>query len=160
VTERSVGINTTNATDYVAAFIASEQADGHSRQIQIIAFTGGKIDSTVGSQTRSVTSNDSDNLEYISDTVAVGDDCYLGCYIKHSEPSGSCVVTPLLCDAGGGVIGVLEPKKSVAIPVASGSHYLSTCLTWQIMGTGAWRVYPHINKLSESNSVDVWLYSY
>jgi hypothetical protein len=161
VSEQSVGIVTTGANEYVAAFTASQQADGKDRVIQLIAVVAGKIDESVTSPTRSVSSDDSLDMSTVSSPTLIGDERYIGVYIKHSEPDGKCLVTPLLCDNNDAVIGTLETKESkVQLPMASGSHYLSSCLSWEIMSTGAWKCFPHIYNLSDSNAVDVWMFTY
>jgi len=161
--EKSIGINTSNADEYVAAFEASEQADGHTRAIQIIATTAGKVDETIGSADRTVSSNDSLDVTAVSGNIIVGDNAYFACYLAHSESNGSCLVTPLLCDNDGNVIGTLEPKQSdvnQGIPLVSSSAYLSRCLVWEVMTTGAHKLYPHVYNLSDSNSIDMWCFTY
>jgi hypothetical protein len=158
--EQATGIDTSRANAYVATFQASQDADGQTRLVQIISMTAGKIDESVGSATREVISDDSLTLTTVSG-IEVGDNAFLSCYLKHSQETGSCLVTPLLCDNNDNVIGTLETKQSkVGLPLASGSHYLSNSLTWEIMNTGAWKVYPHIYRLSESNEVDVWAFTF
>lgn len=160
MSEKSVGIDTRNADTWVAAFEASETAEGHSRQIQIISMTAGKIDEFVGPATRSVSSDDSLDITTVSG-IEVGDNAYLACFVKHSQEAGSCLVTPLLCDNNDNVVGTLETKQSkVGLPLASGSHYISSSLSWDIKGTGAWKVHPHIYNLSDSNEVSVWAFTF
>jgi hypothetical protein len=159
--ERGTGIKTTGADTYVATFDASEQGDGHSRVVQVISLTAGKVSPTMGSPTRSVSSNDSLNMTTISGNINVGDNSYFACYLRHSQPNGYCLVTPLLCDDNGTVMGSLESKASrVMLPVASGSNYMSPCLSWPVLETGAWTIYPHVTDLSSGNSISMWCYTF
>jgi hypothetical protein len=162
MTERAVGIKTTGADTYVAAFLASEQADGQNRIIQIISLASGKFDATIGAATRSISSSDSLDVSGLLGDIVVGDNAYFACYAKHSRASGSCLVTPLLCDDDGVIVGKLESKKSqVQIALDDGSgHYLSNVLSWNILGTGAWKLYAHVADLSDSNSVDLWCFTF
>ena len=159
--ENSVGIKTTGADTYVAAFTAAEQAEGKSRVVQIISLTSGKMDPLVGSPTRGVSVNDTLDITTVTGSVSVGDNAYFACYLRHTQPAGSCLVTPLLCDDGGTVVGCLPSKISrVMLPVASGTNYISNCLSWPVMETGAWKIYPHVTDLSLSNTVDMWCFTF
>jgi hypothetical protein len=159
--ERATGITVKNPTDYVATQLAAEQAEGHSRVIQIISVAAGKIESGSNSSYREVSSDDSYTVTTVSGNIDIGDNAYLSCYIKHSDANGSCLVTPLLCNSEGAVLGHLDPRiSSVGLPVASGSYYLAPCLTWNVMSTGAWKLYPHISKLSAGNSIQINSYTF
>lgn len=161
VSDRAAGINTRNADAWVAAITASEEVNGHERLLQNITVTAGKVSEQLGATTRSVFSNDTLDITTITGSVSIGDDGYFGCYIRHSQSNGSCLVTPLLCDNNGVVMGSLDSKKSyVSLPVASGTNYISNCLVWDIKNTGTWKVFPHIYSLSDSNAIDMWCYTY
>lgn len=159
MTEQATGIKTVGADTYVGTFLASEQADGKTRVIQIISMTAGKIET--GLDRIGVSSDDSWDVTSVSGSLIAGDNNYLGCYVEHTQPSGKCLVTPLLCNNDGIVIGYLPPKISdVKVPVQKSGKYLSICLSWEVMSTGAWKIYPHISGLSDGNSVDVYSYTY
>lgn len=160
--ERSTGINTRNADEWVATFSAAEQADGRTRVVQIVSLTSGKIDSVVGAADRTVSTNDSLNITTFSGNIIVGDNSYLACYVEHSVVTGSCNITPLLCDNQGQVVSTLPTKVSqVVLPTQSGSgNYLTPCLSWDIKGTGAWKIYPHVYNLSAGNTVDLRCYTF
>lgn len=159
--ERKTGIRTTGADSYVATFRASEDVDGGERLVQIISMTSGKIDESIGASTRSVSSDDSLDLTTLSGSVQIGDDGYFACYVRHSQKNGQCLITPLLCDNNGVVIGALNSKTSkVMLPVASGSNYIANCLSWPVMETGAWRIFPHVADLSDANSVQMWCFTF
>jgi hypothetical protein len=159
LTEKAVGINTRNADQYVAAFVASEQVDGHDRLTQIVSLTAGKVGT--GDFRLSVSTNDSEDVTTISGNLLVGDNNYLVFYTQHIQPNGCCLLTPLLCDSGGTVIGYLPPKlSSVQMPVTVSGKYLSACLSWAVMSTGAYYIYPLITGLSGGNSVDVYAYTF
>lgn len=55
--QESIGIKTTGADHYVAAFTASEQAEGQTRVIQLVSIVSGKIDQSLRSPSRSVASS-------------------------------------------------------------------------------------------------------
>ena len=113
MSELATGIVSRNPTDYVATRTAAEQAEGHSRVVQIISMTAGKIESGANSFTRlGVTSNDALDVSSVIATMVAGDNNRLACYVQHSQSNGTCIVTPLLCDANGTPIGVLESKTS------------------------------------------------
>lgn len=157
--EKSTGIRTTGADTYVATQDASEQAEGHNRQLQIITLTAGKIDS--GLSRLAVSSNDSMDVTAVSGSLLVGDNAHLACYVEHSLSNGSCLVTPLLCDNDGVVLGYLPSKtSSVQIPVEKSGKYLSICLSWEVMATGSWKLFPLVSSLSNGNSVDVYAYTF
>ena len=159
--ERGTPIKTTGGDTQVATFRGSEDFQGQERVVQIISITSGKTNEGLGSPDRTVSIDDSLDITTISGSITAGDNSYLACYIRHSQPDGYCLVTPLLCDNDGVVMGTLDSKPSkVMLPVASGSHYLSNCISWPILETGAWKIYPHITDLSYSNSVDVWCYTF
>jgi len=159
--ELGIGIVTRNADSYVARFEASEKVDGVPRAVQIISLTAGKIDSSVGAETRSVVSDDTLDVTTLSGSILVGDNAYLGCYVLHSSRNGSCIVTPLLCDSNGVVIGKLSSKETkVDIEFIKSGEYLSTCLIWDIRSCGAWKIFPHVYNLSSGNSVKLWVYTY
>jgi hypothetical protein len=161
MTEHATGINTRNATAYVATQVAAEQADGNTRLLQIVSITAGKITGDAYSSTRTVSSNDSLTVTTISGNILVGDNSRLSCYVQHTQSTGSCLVTPLLCGADGKVIGTLETKQSnVMLPLVSGTNYISNCLSWSIMDTGAWYTYTHIYNLSDNNTVTVSSYTF
>jgi hypothetical protein len=161
MSEKSVGINTRNADAYVAAFEAAEQADGYTRNIQIVGLTAGKIDQNLGDPDKIVSSNDSNNITTITGSIETGDNAYCAIYPRHSQSAGSCVVTPLLCDNQGTVVGMLDSKYSnVPITMYSGSDYISKPLIWDIKSTGAWKIYVHISELSDSNTVKLWIYTF
>jgi hypothetical protein len=157
--EKSTGIKTTGANEYVATFKASESAEGHDRVIQIVSIASGKIDESLGSPTRNISSNDSMDITTISGNITIGDNSYLAVYPRHSQSNGSCLITPLLCDNEGVVIGCLETKSSsVMLPAASGTNYIANCLSWAVIETGAWKLYPHVSNLSSSDTIDLWCY--
>jgi hypothetical protein len=159
--ERSTGINTRNANEYVATFLASEQAEGHDRVIQIISITSGKIDESFSSPSRTVSSDDSLDISTVSGNVVVGDNAYFACYVKHSKDRGNCLITPILCDNEGKAIGILPPKKSeVLLTLYSGSSYFSPCLSWDVKDTGCWKVFPHVSGLSDGDIVDIWVFTF
>jgi len=159
MTNRSVGINTQNADNWVAAITAAEEADGHTRLIQLISVVAGKIDESIGSPARTVASNDSLDITTVSGNVLVGDSSYMSMYIQHSQEDGSCLVTPLLCDNDGVTIGCLDSKVSrVSAPLKTGSYYLSSHLSWDIRETGAYKCFPHIYNLSSSNIIKCWIF--
>jgi|WetSurMetagenome_2_1015567.scaffolds.fasta_scaffold367686_2 hypothetical protein len=159
MTERSVGIKTTGATDYVAAFTASEQADSHNRVVQIIAMTAGKIDT--GLSRLGVAANDSMDITSVSGSLVVGDNSRFACYIEHSQSNGTCLVTPLLCDNDGVALGYLPAKSSSAdMSIVKSGKYLSPCLSWEILNTGAWKIHPLIFGLSDGNNIDVYSYTF
>jgi hypothetical protein len=159
--ERGTPIKTTGGDTQVATFRASEDFQGQERVVQIISITSGKTDEDLGSPDRTVSSNDSLDITTISGNVMAGDNSYLACYVRHSQPDGYCLVTPLLCDNDGVVMGTLDSKSSkVMLPVASGTAYISNCLSWRILETGAWKIYPHVADLSDSNSVEMWCYTF
>lgn len=161
MSERSLGINTRNADAWVAAFEASEQAEGYTRAVQVVALTSGKIDQNVGEPIRAVSSNDSNDITTFSGNVEVGDNAFCAIYSRHNQSSGSCIITPLLCDNQGTVIGILDSKYSnVPITLYSGSDYISKPLIWDIKSTGAWKIFPHISELSESNTVKLWVFTF
>ena len=162
MSDRSTGIVTRNPTDYVATQDASEQAESHSRVIQIISMTAGKIASGTNSLSRlGVTINDAMDVSSVTATMVAGDNSRLACYVQHSQSNGSCIVTPLLCDATGDPIGTLEPKVSrVMVPVINAGQYLSVCLDWSIMNTGAWYLYFNISQISSGNSVNLYAYTF
>jgi hypothetical protein len=161
MTERATGIKTTGADTYVATADASEQADGKTRVIQIISLAAGKVSSALGIATRSVSSNDSWDMSLITGDMVVGDNSFFACYLGHSQNNGSCLVTPLLCDDDGLVIGTLESRTSrVMLPVVNGTKYMASCLSWPILETGAWKIYAHITDLSDSNTIDIWCYTF
>lgn len=154
--ERSTGINTRNPSDYVATFDAAEQAEGQTRLIQIVSLTSGKIDTTKSAPNRAVSSNDSLDLTTTSGDISVGDNAYLACYTEHSQSDGKCFITPLLCDNNGEVMGMLPSKESkVIVTTYSGSNYFSNCLSWEIRGAGAHKVFMHVSELSAGNTVDM-----
>lgn len=160
-TERGTGIKTTGADTYVATFRASREVAGQERVVQIISLTSGKVSDSLGDSTRSVSVDDSMDVTTLSGSVPIGDDAYLACYLRHSQPNGQCLVTPLLCDNNGTVMGTLHSKTSkVMLPVASGSNYLANCLSWPILETGAWSIFPHVSDLSQSNTVDLWCFTF
>ena len=161
MTERAVGYDARNSTEYVAAFVASEEADGHTRLIQIMSVTAGKVDEDIGDPYRIVSTNDSMDVDSLSGNLEVGDNSYLTCYIHHSEPTGSCLITPLLCDNNGVVVGTLEPRQSnVCLTMQSGTgYYMSNNINWDIKGTGAYSIFPHVSNLSSSNIVKLWVFS-
>lgn len=157
MTERATGINTRNANEYVATFEASEQISGSSRLIQIVALSSGKIDSSVSSPLRSVSSSDSSEVTTISGSVSAGDNSFFVCYVDHKEKNGSCMITPLLCDNDGLVIGSLPPKTSKANPyLTKNTYYISSCLIWDVKGSGSWKIFPHVMDLSASNNIKLW----
>jgi hypothetical protein len=159
MTERSVGIKTTGADTYVATFEAAEQAEGQTRVVQIISLTAGKIDS--GLSRLSISSDDLMDVTSVSGSVVVGDNSHLACYVDHTQSNGSCLITPLLCDNDGSVLGYLAPKvSSVKVPVIKSGKYLSSCLSWEIMTTGSWKLFPLVSELSSGNSVDVYAYTF
>jgi len=161
VSESAVGIKTVGADTYVAAYTAAEQADGKTRVVQIISLTAGKVDSSLGSPTRSVSSNDSADISALTGDIEVGDNYYLACYVRHSQPTGSCLVTPILCDNQGTPMGLLESKRSqVQLTVTSGIDYFSKCLSWEVAGAGAWRINAYISDLSVGNSIQLWCYTF
>jgi hypothetical protein len=161
MTERATGIKTTGADTFVATAEASEQAEGKTRLILIISLAAGKVSSSLGAATRSVPSNDSLDMSLITGDIVVGDNSFFACYLGHSQSNGSCLVTPLLCDNDGLVIGTLESRVSqVMLPVVSGTKYMANCLSWPILETGAWKIYAHITDLSSSNTIDIWCYTF
>jgi hypothetical protein len=99
VAEKSVGIRTTGADAWVATFLASERADGHVRNVQVVAITAGKIED--GVSRLGVSTDDTLDVTTVSGNLLVGDNNYLALYTSHTQPNGSCLVTPLLCDAEG-----------------------------------------------------------
>jgi hypothetical protein len=158
MTERSTGITVRNPTDYIATQLAAEQAEGRSRLIQIVSLAAGKIETGIS---RSVAADDSNDTTTLTGDLTVGDSSYLACYVKHSEASGSCLVTPLLCNVAGAAIGHLPPRYSnVTVPVVSGTAYLSHCLTWEVMTTGAYSLYMHVSQLSAGNTIDLNAYAF
>jgi hypothetical protein len=158
MSEKATGVITRNADAYIATFEAAEQAEGQIRLVQIISITAGKIPEVVGVPTRHVVNNDSLSITTLSGYL-LGDNSHLVCYVKHKEPGGSCLVTPLLCDNNNQVIGTLESKYSkVSLTLASGTAYLSPCLRWEFLGTGAWSIFPHVCQISEANEIDLWLF--
>jgi hypothetical protein len=157
--EKSTGIKTTGADTYVATQQAAEQAEGQSRVVQIISMTAGKIET--GISRLGVSSNDAMDVTSVSGSLVAGDNMYLACYVNHSQSNGSCLVTPLLCDNDGVVLGYLDPKvSSVKVPVINVTNYLSVCLSWEVMSTGAWKLFPLVSELSDGNSVDVYAYTF
>ena len=161
MTERALGISTRSATDYVAAFTAAESADGQIRQVQLIGLTAGKIDATVGAAGRIVSSNDAMDITTLSGNTLINDSHYLAIYVQHTQPNGSCLVTPLLCDSTGRVMGSLESKVArVTLPLASGTNYIANCLVWPVLETGAWTVFSHVSNLSSNNTVSVWVFTF
>lgn len=159
--ERGTPIKTTGGDTQVATFRASQDVEGQERVVQIISLTSGKANESLGPPTRAVSTNDSMDITTISGNVLSGDNAYLACYVRHSQPDGYCLVTPLLCDNDGVVMGTLDSQASkVMLPVASGTNYLASCLSWPILETGAWRIYPHITDLSGSNSIDLWCFTF
>ena len=157
MTERATGINTRNSNEYVATFEAAEQVSGSSRLIQIVALSSGKIDTTVSSPLRSISSSDSLDVTTLSGNINTGDNSFFVCYIDHKEKNGSCVVTPLLCDNDGSIVGNLPPKTSKANPyLIKGTYYISSCLIWDIKGSGSWKLFPHVMDLSASNDIKLW----
>ena len=159
--ERGTPIKTTGGDTNVATFRASEDFQGQERVVQIISMTSGKVSEDIGSPDRSVSVNDSLDITTISGNVLAGDNSYMACYLRHSQSNGQCLVTPLLCDNNGVVMGSLESKSSkVMLPVASGGYYLANCLSWPILETGAWKIYPHVTDLSDSNSVEMWCFTF
>jgi hypothetical protein len=159
--EKSVGVKTIGADTYIAAFSAAEQAESKSRVVQIIGLTAGKILETPGLATRSVTSDDSADVSAIVGDIEIGDNSYLACYVVHAGLNGSCLLTPLLCDNDGSVIASLDSKVSrVMLPIYNGSGYLSNCLSWPVLETGAWKVFVHVTDLSTSNTIDIWCYTF
>jgi hypothetical protein len=159
--EKSTGIKTTNADTYVATFLASEEAEGKQRVVQIISLTAGKVDSSLGSPARTVSFNDSSDISTLTGNIEVGDNYYLACYVRHSQLNGSCLVTPVLCDNNGTPMGLLESKKSqVQLTVTSGIDYFSKCLSWEVAGTGAWKINAYISDLSVGNSIQLWCYTF
>lgn len=161
MTERSVGINTQNADKWVASFDAAEQAEGHTRVIQIIGLTAGKIGTPVGAATRVVATDDPLDISSISGNLVIGDNSFLACYLRHTSDKGQCLITPLLCDDNGDVIGTLPPKRStVAVPLLDGVDYVSNCLSWDIKGTGALKAYMHVSNLSNLNTISLWCFTF
>jgi hypothetical protein len=159
--ERGTPIRTTGGDTNVATFTASELVGGQERIVQIISLTAGKIPEFLPPATRSVSSDDTMDITTVSGNVVVGDNSILAVYPQHSQPTGSCLVTPLLCDNGGNVVGCLNTQAAkVMLPVVSGIAYFSPCLTWSIMNTGAWYVYPHISELSSGNDVNIWCFTF
>lgn len=159
MTEQATGIKTTGADTYVGTFLASEQADGKTRVIQIISMTAGKIET--GTTRSNVSFDDSWDVTTVSGDLIAGDNKYLGCYVEHTQSNGKCLITPLLCDDSGVVIGYLPPKVSdVKVPVEKSGSYLSVCLSWEVMSTGAWKIYPHISGLGEGDVVTVYAYTF
>lgn len=161
--ERGTGIKTTGADTYVATFKASQDVGGQERMVQIISLTSGKITDQVSTPTRSsVSVDDSMDTTTLSGMLQVGDDSYFACYTQHSEQTGQCLITPLLCDNYGNVVGVLNSKKAqVRLPVTvSGGAYLANCVSWPVLETGAWQIFPHVTDLSDSNSVDMWCFTF
>jgi hypothetical protein len=159
--ERSVGLDVRNPNAWVAAFVGAEEADGHERLVQLIALTGGKIDNIVGTPTREVSTNDSFNVATLSGNLTVGDNSALSCYVQHSQLNGSCIVTPLLCDNSGTVIGCLNPQQSrECMTLQSGTgYYISPNLNWDTKGTGAFKIFPHVSNLSVGNDVKLWVFN-
>lgn len=159
--ERATGISTANANEYVATFTASEEAEGQTRLIQIISLAGGKIEAAKPSAMRSVSSDDSYDLTTVSGDLLLGDNAFIACYTEHSELTGNCLITPLLCDNDGVVMGVMPTKKSqVSLPVYGSSNYYSNCLSWEVRETGAWKAYLHVSALSDSNTVELRYFSF
>lgn len=159
--ELSTGITVRSPTDYVATQQAAEQAEGHNRVIQITSMAAGKIEIGNNYSTRSVSSDDGYDMTTVSGSHIVGDNNYLACYVKHASSNGSCLITPLLCNQDGAVMGHLDPKMStVGLPVASGSYYLAPCLSWNIMQTGAWKLYMHVSRLNAGNSIQLDAYTF
>lgn len=159
--ERAVGIKTVGADTYVAAQNAAEQAEGKTRVLQIVSLAAGKVDSSLGSPARTCSTNDSSDLTTITGDIDVGDNFYLACYLRHSQSTGSCLVTPILCDGAGTPMGLLESKRSqVQLTVVSGTDYFSKCLSWEVAGVGAWKIYPHVTDISTDNTVNLWCYTF
>jgi hypothetical protein len=157
--EQATGISTRNPDTWVATFEGSEIVGGHTRQIQVVGITTGKI--AGGLSRLSVSTNDSMDVTSVSGSVVVGDNSHLVCYVTHTQNNGACLVTPLLCDNDGVVIGYLPPKISnVKVPVQKSGKYLSICLSWEVMSTGAWKIFPLVSELSDGNSVDVYTYTF
>jgi hypothetical protein len=158
--ERSIGITSRAPTDFVAAFTAAEQADGESRLIQIISLTAGKISDTVGAPLRIVSVNDTMDVSTLTGDVIVGDNSYASIYVQHSQPTGSCLVTPLLCDGAGTVIGCLSPKQSqVCLTLQSGTgSYMSSNLNWDVKGSGAIKIFPHVSGISAGDEIKLWVF--
>jgi hypothetical protein len=157
--EKSTGIKTTGADTYVATQQAAEQAEGQSRVVQIISMTAGKIET--GVSRLGVSSNDAMDVTSVSGSLVSGDNMYLACYVDHAQSNGSCLITPLLCDNDGSVLGYLAPKVStVKIPVTKSGKYLSVCLSWEVMSSGAWKLFPLVSELSNGNSIDVYAYTF
>ena len=160
MSESLTGISTVNADAYVATKSAAEVIGGKTGVIQLIGLTAGKIDQSVGSPLRTVSTSDSFDVTTFSGSVLIYDDSFLACYIEHSQLNGSCLVTPLLCDNGGVVIGCLPSRQSqVNLPLQKGSYYISNCLSWDIKDTGAWKGFIHISNLSSSNTVKLWSFT-
>jgi hypothetical protein len=158
MTEKAIGISIRSPNEWIAAFEGSEVVDGHPRQIQVVSLAAGKIESGIN---RSVSVDDSNDTTTLTGDLTVGDSSYLAAYIKHSEANGSCLVTPLLCNSGGAAIGHLPPRFSnVTVPVVSGTAYLSHCLTWEVMATGAYSLYMHVSQLSAGNTIDLNAYTF
>jgi len=158
--DRSVGIRTSGADTYVAAFTAAEQAEGKERVVQLTGLTAGKVSENLANSIRTVISDDVYDATTFSGSIVIGDSAYLTCYLRHSRSDGECLVTPLLCDNYGIVMGCLDSQKSkVMLPVVSGTSYLSNNLSWAVMETGAWKVFVHVSGLSAANSVDLWAFT-
>jgi hypothetical protein len=159
--ERAVGIKTVGADTYVAAQNAAEQAEGKTRVLQIVSLAAGKVDSSLGSPARTLSTDDSSDLTTITGDIAIGDNFYLACYLRHSQSDGSCLVTPILCDDAGTPMGLLESKRSqVQLTVTSGTDYFSKCLSWEVAGAGAWKIYPYVTDISIDNTVNLWCYTF
>ena len=159
--EKATGITSSNPNAWVATFEASEEAEGHGRLVQIVSLTSGKIDQSVGAPNRTVSTNDSLTITTVSGNILVGDNSFLSIYVEHSQPAGKCLVTPLLCDNDGIVIGSLPSKmSSVGLTLTNATGYLSSCLTWSILSTGSWKIYSHVCELSNSNEVKLWVFTF
>jgi hypothetical protein len=157
--DRAVGISTKNADEYVAAFTAFEQVEGHTRLVQLVGITSGKIPDDIGSPIRTVITDDPLDVTTVSGIMIVDDNSSIVCYAQHSQPDGICLVTPLLCDATK-VVGCLPSKKSqTALGITTSGNYISTGLSWDIKGAGAVSVFPHISGLSAGNSISLWIFS-
>lgn len=161
MSEKATGIISRNADAWVATFEAAEQAEGHSRLIQIVSLTSGKIGTSVGAPTRTVASNDSSDTTTFSGSIVLGDNNAIAAYIQHSQSSGNCIITPLICDNNGAVVGGLNPLRSTTILDLKGAsnYYLGNTLIWDIKGSGGWKIWPHVSNLSDSNTIKLWIYT-
>jgi len=131
-------------------------ASGNARMIQLVDLAGRRLEN--GLPFRYYISSDmgvdldSPSQTMLDNLIWVGDCDRVVCQLLHSQAGGSAVVTPVVFDAAGNAVGVLESKASgVATPFTLTEHfgysqyYASPMLGWPTWGAAG--IGLHISQL-------------